>query len=198
MKTVEDLEFGIPEEIEKYTAHSAEIAIMILNFILSTGMNKKEFAELVGKTSSDVTRWISGSHNFTIQTLSLIEVKTGMQVIRNLSDANRKKHLRGEAFKNPTEKELYSELMSRYLDLQVEVKRLRTKKLEELHEKISMSMSNFCWVRKEKAEMYFSMHSSDRFSTPVEQSIVQLNLSKDRRIKGHREDINLVVRAHEK
>ena len=86
MKTINDLDFGIPKEIENYTAHSAEIGIMISNYIRSVkDMNKKSFAKLVGKTASDVTRWISGNHNFTILTLSLIETHTEMSIIKRLS-----------------------------------------------------------------------------------------------------------------
>lgn len=88
MKTIHDLDFKVSKEIENYTAHSAEIAIMISNYIQSNGMTKRTFADLVGKTASDITRWVSGSHNFTILTLSLIEARTGMEIIKKLSKEN--------------------------------------------------------------------------------------------------------------
>jgi len=177
MNTIEDLEFGVPEEISRYTAHSAEIAIMILNFILSTeGMNKKEFAKLVGKTPSDITRWISGSHNFTIQTLSLIEAKTGMQIIRNLSDENRKKHLKGEAFYNPTEKEVYTELRNKYLKL-----------LDELQS-----------VKSDKTNIYYSLPTSDIFSVAAKASVVNSSHRKGRELIGKRGRHNVVVRTNTK
>jgi len=114
MKTIDDLGFNVPAEISKYTAHSAEIAIMILNFIRSNeGMNKKDFASLIGKSSTDITRWVSGQHNFTIQTLSLIEAKTGMQIVRNLSDTNRKVYLKDKIFENKSEEELIEELIAK-------------------------------------------------------------------------------------
>ncbi|MBD0777176.1 hypothetical protein HPE56_05155 [Maribacter sp. ANRC-HE7] len=111
MKTINDLDFGIPEEIENYTAHSAEIGIMITNYIRSIdGMNKKSFAKLVGKTASDVTRWVSGNHNFTILTLSLIEARTGMAIIKKLSDKNIEEHLKCNAFEIETEEQLKKEI----------------------------------------------------------------------------------------
>lgn len=101
MKTIDDLGITVREEIQKFTSHSAEIAIMIINFIRSNeGMTKKDFAKLVGKTPSDVTRWVSGSHNFTIETLSLIEVKTGMSIILELSNSQRENYLKNRVFKN--------------------------------------------------------------------------------------------------
>ncbi|MEP3836637.1 MAG: hypothetical protein ABJM36_03265 [Algibacter sp.] len=130
MKNINDLDFEIPKEIENYTAHSAEIGIMINNYIRSVeGMNKKTFAELVGKTASDVTRWVSGNHNFTILTLSLIEAHTGMSIIKRLSSSNIKEHINCNIFKIETEK-----------DLKLEIHRLkkRVKELERKTQQISV------------------------------------------------------------
>jgi predicted transcriptional regulator len=111
MKNINDLDFEIPKEIENYTAHSAEIGIMINNYICSVeGMNKKSFAELIGKTASDVTRWISGNHNFTVLTLSLIEAHTGISIIKRLSRNNIKEHINRNVFKIETEKDLKLEI----------------------------------------------------------------------------------------
>ena len=46
MKTIDDLGFSVPKEIDNYTCHSIEIGIMISNYIKSVeGMNKKSFAK---------------------------------------------------------------------------------------------------------------------------------------------------------
>lgn len=128
MKTINDLDFNVPEEIGNYTRHSAEIAIMISNYISSMeGMNKKSFADLVNKTPSDVTRWLSGNHNFTILTLSLIETRTGMSIINKISSENIKTHLDRGIFKLESE-----------ADLKFEINRLK-KELKELEEKIKDS-----------------------------------------------------------
>jgi len=36
------------------------------------GISKKELAKSLGKRPSEITRWLSGQHNFTIRTLSMI------------------------------------------------------------------------------------------------------------------------------
>jgi len=111
MKTINDLNFSVPKEIDNYTRHSTEIGIMISNYIKSVeGMNKKSFAKLVGKTASDITRWISGNHNFTILTLSLIETRTGLSIIKKISKTNIKSHIEGDVFKLQTEEELKLEI----------------------------------------------------------------------------------------
>ena len=73
-------------------------------------MNKKDFAALVGKTPSDITRWLSVSHNFTILTLSLIEVKTGISLIKNLSEKEISKYLGGGTFTLSSVEKLNSEI----------------------------------------------------------------------------------------
>lgn len=82
MKNINDLDFIVPEEIKRYTNHSREISIKIIDYMESNGLNELQFSEIVEKDPNDIEKWISGSHNFTILTLSLIEVKTGMELIK--------------------------------------------------------------------------------------------------------------------
>ena len=137
MKTINDLSFDVPKEIDNYTHHSAEIALMISNYIRSIeGMNKKSFAKLLGKTASDITRWISGSHNFTILTLSLIESRTGMEIIKKLSDNNVKTYLDGGIFKLESEE-----------ILKTEINKLK-REVSELEEKLNSLNSILCKNRR--------------------------------------------------
>ncbi len=36
------------------------------------GLSKKQVADALGKRPSEITRWLSGEHNFTISTLSML------------------------------------------------------------------------------------------------------------------------------
>lgn len=36
------------------------------------GLSKKQLADALGKRPSEITRWLSGEHNFTISTLSML------------------------------------------------------------------------------------------------------------------------------
>jgi|GEM_PF-522518 len=151
MKTIDDLNFNVPKEIENYTIHSTEIAIMISNYIRSVeGMNKKSFAELVGKTASDVTRWVSGNHNFTILTLSLIETHTGLSIIKKLSRRNIEDHIKCNVFEIETER-----------DLKNEINRLksRLKELEKKTEELKFKESSI-WGRIETRGVYEMKNNS--------------------------------------
>ena len=45
------------------------------------GLNKKQFAEALGKRPNEITRWLSGEHNFTISTLAMLSTFFGQPII---------------------------------------------------------------------------------------------------------------------
>ena len=46
------------------------------------GISKKNLAAITHRRPSDVTRWLSGGHNFTCRTIALIEQALGVPIIR--------------------------------------------------------------------------------------------------------------------
>jgi len=46
----------------------------------SKGISKKHLAEMMGKSPSEVTRWVSGKHNFTIDVLEDISDTLGVTI----------------------------------------------------------------------------------------------------------------------
>lgn len=53
---------------------SLEFAISnrIYELMTERGLSKLQFAQALGKRPSEVTKWLSGQHNFTIRTLALL------------------------------------------------------------------------------------------------------------------------------
>ena len=45
------------------------------------GLSKKQLAEAIGKRPSEITRWLSGEHNFTISTLAKLSSFFGQPII---------------------------------------------------------------------------------------------------------------------
>ena len=45
------------------------------------GLSKKQFAEQLGKRPSEITRWLSGQHNFTVSTLAMLSSFFGKSII---------------------------------------------------------------------------------------------------------------------
>lgn len=50
------------------------IASKIKDRLHALGISKQEFAKMVCQQPSAITKWLSGNHNFTIQTIEQIQV----------------------------------------------------------------------------------------------------------------------------
>ena len=62
----------IPADVKIEVDLSFAIADRIDALIKKKGLTKKEFADSIGKRPSEVTKWLSGQHNFTIHTLAML------------------------------------------------------------------------------------------------------------------------------
>lgn len=71
----------IPEEKREETRLSFAISNRLDLLMREKGLNKKQFAEALGKRPNEVTRWLSGEHNFTISTLALLSTFFGKPII---------------------------------------------------------------------------------------------------------------------
>ena len=53
-----------------------------LDFLMKEkGLSKKQLADAIGKRPSEITRWLSGEHNFTISTLAMLSTFFGQPII---------------------------------------------------------------------------------------------------------------------
>ena len=73
---------SIPQDVEKQVDWSFAIADKIAARLKELGLSQKDFALMVGKTQAEVSRWLSGTHNFTIRTLAKISAVLGQDFIR--------------------------------------------------------------------------------------------------------------------
>lgn len=62
----------VPEDVKIQVDLSMGIADRIVAILNAKNMTQKEFARLMGKTEAEVSRWVGGTHNFTLSTLSKI------------------------------------------------------------------------------------------------------------------------------
>jgi transcriptional regulator with XRE-family HTH domain len=63
----------IPKSTKIFVAHSFEIVDRIFEILKSKGMDQKQLATALGKHESEVSKWLTGTHNFTLKTISNIE-----------------------------------------------------------------------------------------------------------------------------
>ena len=60
-----------PLEMEQ-TKTKMKLAARIEDYMRAKGWNKSQFAEKVGKNPSEITKWLSGTQNFTVDVLTEI------------------------------------------------------------------------------------------------------------------------------
>ena len=70
-----------PREKREETRLSFAISNRLDTLMREKGLNKKQFAEALGKRPNEITRWLSGEHNFTISTLAMLSSFFGQPII---------------------------------------------------------------------------------------------------------------------
>ena len=73
MTLLNNLLSEITPEQQARTDRKMRIACIIDDAMKAKGLGKKQFADKVGRKPSEITKWLSGTHNFTIETLADIE-----------------------------------------------------------------------------------------------------------------------------
>lgn len=71
----------VPKDVMTEVDLSFAIADEISKLMLEKGLTKKQFADALGKKPSEVTKWLSGQHNFTIKTLAMLSSFFGKSLI---------------------------------------------------------------------------------------------------------------------
>jgi len=60
---------------------SFSIAERIVEVLKQKGMTRRDLANRLGKRESEISKWLTGRHNFTISTLSHISSALGQDII---------------------------------------------------------------------------------------------------------------------
>ena len=71
----------VPQDLKKQLDYSFAIADKVAAILQERGMTQKEFAALVGKSETEVSRWLSGTHNFTLKTIAKISTVLEVEII---------------------------------------------------------------------------------------------------------------------
>jgi len=85
MATIKHTKLGLwesPEDRERYdkVARRMRIADQIADAMDAAGIGKKQLAERLGKCPSEITKWLSGTQNFTADVLSEISRVLGTEI----------------------------------------------------------------------------------------------------------------------
>ena len=80
-KLFRDCLAAIPAEQKAEFDLSFGIAERISEILKAKGLTQKDFARLLNKRDSEISKWLTGRHNFTTQTIARIETALGSKLI---------------------------------------------------------------------------------------------------------------------
>ena len=72
----------ITPEIKRNVELSVFIADRILDLLESTNMTQRQLAAKLGKSESEISTWLTGTHTFTTKTIAKIEIALGEHIFQ--------------------------------------------------------------------------------------------------------------------
>ncbi len=73
---------SIPPEVHREVEMQMAVSNRIYDLMTARGLSKAEFARAIGKRPCEITKWLSGQHNFTLKTLALLSSFFGVRFIQ--------------------------------------------------------------------------------------------------------------------
>ena len=81
MNSFEKIAARTPKETERFVSRMLDIAERIQAILSAKNMTQKDLAKAMGKSESEISKWLTGLHNFELQTIYKIEMALGENVI---------------------------------------------------------------------------------------------------------------------
>ena len=78
---MDEIRSTISPEMKMQMEMSVGIANRIYEILEDKGMSQKELAQRLGKTETEVSRWLSGTHNLTLSTICKISAALGEDIV---------------------------------------------------------------------------------------------------------------------
>ena len=72
----------VPDSIKKQYDYSFDLSDRIDEQMKAQGISRRELARRTGKRPSEITRWLSGQHNFTLATIAKLSVALNHDFLR--------------------------------------------------------------------------------------------------------------------
>lgn len=80
-KIMDSIRFNTPAEVNKQVDLCVAIANRVYDLMGEKGMKQRDLARLLGKSETEVSRWLSGTHNLTIATIAKMATALGDDII---------------------------------------------------------------------------------------------------------------------
>ena len=81
-KIMDEIRSSISPEMKLRMEMSVAIANRIYEILEARGMSQKDLAKKLGKTETEVSRWLSGTHNLSLATICKISAALEADVVK--------------------------------------------------------------------------------------------------------------------
>jgi antitoxin component HigA of HigAB toxin-antitoxin module len=76
-----DIEQQTPPESVRFIEQSLAMANYIECLLSDKGLKQKDLADKMGKSEAEISKWLSGTHNFTLRSIAKIEAVLNESII---------------------------------------------------------------------------------------------------------------------
>ena len=70
-----------PEDVKIFARKYGDIVVRVHQILREKGITQKNLAERLHKRPSEISKWLSGDHNFTLRSLAKLEAELGKEII---------------------------------------------------------------------------------------------------------------------
>ena len=81
---------GIDNDVKRFVDKSFDIVDQIHSLLEEKKISQRELAQLLNKKESEISKWLSGTHNFTLRSISKIESILNEDIISTPLKAKKK------------------------------------------------------------------------------------------------------------
>ena len=81
-KLLEEIRQTMSPEMKRQMELSVKISNRIYEILEEKGLSQKDLARLLGKTETEVSRWLSGTHNMTMATIAKISEALDTDIVQ--------------------------------------------------------------------------------------------------------------------
>ncbi len=71
-----------PKDVEIFMRWYADLTVRINRVLKEKGISQKELAESLGKKPSEISKWLTGEHNFTLRSLAKLQADLDVELIQ--------------------------------------------------------------------------------------------------------------------
>jgi transcriptional regulator with XRE-family HTH domain len=76
----------VSDDVNRFVDHSFEVVNKIHSILENQGKTQRDLSVLLGKSESEISKWMRGTHNFTLKSISKIESVLGEKILHVIKE----------------------------------------------------------------------------------------------------------------